>query len=373
MTGMLGWRLMLRDRWNSALAAGGIAAAVLIVFVEMGFLNGVVDSHLRVVSAVRGELVALDPGRSNLNRWDSLLPARLPQLAAIEGVAAVLPLYQAGVSFRGAPEQSDQRIIALAFSPDDPPLDLGWRTGELQALRQPGVVLMDRLSRSIYGELSPGQDLWLASRRVRLGGFVSLGPSVINDGFVIMSTSTFAALGSNPQPAMAVIRVAGGEAPARVQARIRERLGDAVAVFLKSELAERESTHLQRAAPLGLLFGAGMVAGLFVGLVICYQVLYVTVRRRLKAFATLKAMGFGDGFILRTVLLQALLLGAMGYAAGLALAFGAYRLLAGASGLLLDLSVPRAAAVGAASLAACAVAGAIAARKAMNSHPAELV
>lgn len=370
---MLGLRLVLRERWQSALAALGIGVAVLIVFVEMGLLHGVIDSHLRIVSAVRGELILLDPARTNLNRWDSVLPAKLPQVLAVEGVAAVLPVYQAGVAFRGAPEQSDQRILVLAFSPDDPPLELQWSDEALALLRQPGTVLMDRLSRAIYGELAPGQDVWVASRRMRLGGFVALGPSLLNDGLIVMSESSFKSMRPHAQPAMGVVRVEPGADSALVQARIRERLGSRATVYRKPELAARESAYLLGAAPLGLLFGAGMLAGLFVGLVICYQVLYVAVRRRLKAFATLKAMGFGDGFILRTVVLQAALLGLGGYAVGTALALVAYRFLTEASGLPVELTLPRAAAVAAASLIACMLAGAMAARKAMASQPADLV
>jgi putative ABC transport system permease protein len=364
---------VLRDRARSAAAMAGIAAAVLIAFVEMGFMNGVIDSHLRVVDAARGDLVVLDARRDHLNKWDELLPIRAAQIAAIEGVASVSSVYQSGVPFRGTRDQPDHRIIVFAFPPDDPPLELGWGEDTLQALRQPGTVLLDRLSRPIYGDLKVGQDVWLDGHRLRLGGFVTLGPTVINDGQLVMSESTLRSLRRYTQPKMVVVRVRERGEVGRVQSEIRERLGPEVDVFSKSELALRESSYLRRVAPLGLLFGAGMAAGLFVGMVICYQVLYIAVRRRLKAYATLKAMGFGNRFVLGTVVQQALLLGAGGFLAGLLMTVVAYALLASRTGLEIDLSIGRVAAMGMACALACAAAGAAAAMKALRFKPADLL
>ncbi len=375
MSPLLGWRLVARDGRRSLLAAAGIGMAVLIVFVELGFLNGVIDSQLRVVAAARGELVVLDARRNHLNKWDELLPIRVAQIGAVDGVAAVRPVYQAGLSFRPAPREPEQRIIVMAFAPDDPPLELGWSAETLRQLRQPGVVLMDRLSRPIYGRLQVGQDVWIAGARMRLGGFIELGPTVITDGQLVMSETNFnGALGSaiSRRPKMAVVQVAPGHDVATVQARLRHLLGAEASVFTKAELAEREAAYLKRVAPIGLLFGAGMLGGLFVGLVICYQVLYDAVRRRMKAFATLKAMGFGERFILVTVLEQAVALALAGYVLGAVGALWVYRLLGQATGLDISLTVPRAAFVATACVAACVLAGAMASARARRLPPAEL-
>ena len=372
MTGGLGWRLVLRDPLRSLLAVGGIGVAVLIAFVEMGFLNGVIDSQLRIVAAARGELIAINARRVHLNRWDSLAQIRVRQLAAIAGVAAALPVYQSGYGMRSAPDEPDARVIVLALDAEDPALELGWTAETRQGLRAPGTALFDRLSRPIYGALTPGQDVWLEGHRLKLGGFVSLGPTVVNDGHLVMSTATYRTLNPDADPRMAVLRLAPGAEPARVKQEIARLIGREVSVFTKRELAERESRFLMHAAPLGLLFGAGMTAGLVVGLVICYQVLYVAIRRRLKAIATLKAMGFTNGFIAWTVLEQACVIALGGYAAGLALAALAYHVLGDRTALAIDLSWPRATALAAGCLVACLAAGMLAAAKAARIPPAEL-
>jgi putative ABC transport system permease protein len=367
-----GWRLLRRDCVRSAVGMGGIAMATLIVFVEWGFMNGVIDSQLRIVDAVRGDLIVLDARRTHLNKWESLQPIRAQQIAAVEGVRSVTPVYQTGVPFRRTPEQSDQRIIIIAFPPDDPPLELDWNEAALRLLRQPGTVLLDHLSRPIYGQLTLGQDVWLDGFRFKLGGFVKLGPTLINDGQIVMSESTLLKMQPGAKPQMVLVRVSSGADVSLVQARIREQLGSEIDVFRKSELAHREDTYLRQAAPLGLLFGAGMIAGLFVGWVICYQVLYDSVRRRLKAYITLKAMGFGDGFIMRTVLQQALQMGVGGCALGAALAAAVYTALAYSTGLAFQLTWVRGACVATACLVTCMLAGCMAALKVIRSNPADL-
>ena len=370
--GLLGWRLVTRDAWRSVLAMAGIATAVLIVFVEMGFMNGVLDSQLRIVEAVRGDLVVLDKRRLHLDKWDGLLPIRLSQIAVVPGVAVARPLYQAGMNLRNSPDMPDRRVVVLAFSPEDPPLELGWSRATLDGLREPGRVLFDRKSRPIYGELTVGQALWLDGSRVRLGGHINLGPTVIIDGVMVSSESTLKSINPGVRPIMAVVRVAPGADVERVKQALLSLAGEDLDVFRPGELADRETTYLRRAAPIGLLFGAGMAAGLFVGLVICYQVLYVAIRRRIQAFATLKAMGFGNAFVIGVILHQAVLYAAGGFLIGLAAAFLLYQELALRTGLAIFLTAPRIGAIALACLLASVVAGLAAARQVIHCEPADL-
>jgi putative ABC transport system permease protein len=260
----------------------------------------------------------------------------------------------------------------MAFSPDAPPLQLGWDAPALERLRTPDTALFDRASRPIYGDLEVGQDIWVEGRRLQLGGYVELGPTIVVDGLLVVSESTMKSMNPDTRPKMAVLRLAPGADPARVKQAIRALLDGDLDVYQAGDLAAREAAYLRHAAPIGLLFGAGMSAGLFVGLVICYQSLYVAIRRRIDAFATLKAIGFGNAFITRVVLQQTALYAAGGFLLGLALATAAYDWLARISGLAIDLNVPRIAAIALGCLLVCLVAGLLVSRQVIRSDPAEL-
>lgn len=368
----LGWRLAWRDPWRSLLAMAGIGMAVLIAFVEMGFMNGILDSQMRTITAAQGDLVILDKRRTHLDKWDDILPIRLQQIASLPEVSAVLPVYQHGWNLRTSRDGPEKRIIVIAFSPDDLPLQLGWDQAALDRLRVPHTALFDRASRPIYGDLKLDQDIWVEGRRLRLGGFIELGPTIVIDGVLLVSESTIKALHPGSRPKMAVVRLAKGAEPAQVQRAIRTISGGDLDVYRASDLAAREAAYLRHAAPIGMLFGAGMLAGLFVGLVICYQALYVAIRRRIDAFATLKAIGFSNSFITQVVLQQTALYAAGGFLLGLALSAVAYDQLAQTSGLAIGLNAARISAIGLGCLAVCLVAGLMASRQVIKSDPAEL-
>ena len=59
--------------------------------------------------------------------------------------------------------------------------------------------------------------------------------------------------------------------------------------------------------------------------VVVYQILYTEVTNHLPQFATMKAMGFTDGYLLKVVLSQAFILSILGYIPGFFLALVLYR------------------------------------------------
>jgi putative ABC transport system permease protein len=66
-------------------------------------------------------------------------------------------------------------------------------------------------------------------------------------------------------------------------------------------------------------FGITIALGFIVGAAVTGQTLYLFIVENLKQFGALKAMGVPNGGILRMVLLQALLIGGIGYGVGVGL------------------------------------------------------
>ncbi|HEY5720069.1 MAG TPA: FtsX-like permease family protein [Gammaproteobacteria bacterium] len=76
------------------------------------------------------------------------------------------------------------------------------------------------------------------------------------------------------------------------------------------------------------MFYSGALIAVLVSAAIFMQVLSTDLIRRLPSYATLRAMGFGAGFVHAVALLQSLLLGLLGFGPALLLALGANRLVA---------------------------------------------
>jgi putative ABC transport system permease protein len=67
-------------------------------------------------------------------------------------------------------------------------------------------------------------------------------------------------------------------------------------------------------------FGITITLGFLIGVAIAGQTFYLFTIENLKQFGALKAMGLGNGRIVGMILLQAVVVGAMGYGIGLGLA-----------------------------------------------------
>ena len=66
-------------------------------------------------------------------------------------------------------------------------------------------------------------------------------------------------------------------------------------------------------------FGITVTLGFIVGAAVAAQTFYIFILENLRQFGALKAIGVTDGQILRMVILQALVVGAIGYGLGIGL------------------------------------------------------
>lgn len=311
---LFGLRMLVRDPGRLLRASAGLSVAVVIVLVEISFWTSVSDAHLRIIEASRADLFMIDWRRLHLNKWDKLAPMNLSRARATDGVAEVQPIYQAGMMLRTSPEAGPKRVIALGIPTDSVTLDVGVDRAVLRRLAEPGTLVYDRGSRSaIYGDIGVGDEVLVDDQRMKVVGTALLGPNLVNDGNVLLSLGNMQRLRPGSDPIMALVRVRPDADLMDVRQRLAQTLGSEVQVYTRAQLQWRETRYLGQVAPAGVLFGAGMIAGLLVGAVICYQSFYMTVRRQGKAFATLSAMGAPPGAIGLMVLVQALVLSVLAF------------------------------------------------------------
>src|SRR5262249_53645251 len=110
-------------------------------------------------------------------------------------------------------------------------------------------------------------------------------------------------------------------------------IGQDVDILTKAEFSDREKRFWKNSTPIGFAFGFGMAIGFTVGVVICYQVLATDVADHLPQFATLKAIGYSNRYVIGVVLQEALLLGAVGFLPGMLISLVIYQVLSAQTGL----------------------------------------
>ena len=92
----------------------------------------------------------------------------------------------------------------------------------------------------------------------------------------------------------------------------------------------------------------------------------------LSEYATLKAIGYSDGFVVAIILQESLILALLAFAPSFLLSLGLYGFLARATSLMVVMTVPRAALVFLFTLAMCGASGWLATAKLRRLDPAEI-
>ena len=88
-------------------------------------------------------------------------------------------------------------------------------------------------------------------------------------------------------------------------------------VLTQDEFRKRSQAYWLFQTGAGAALIAGAVLGLIVGIVIVAQTLYSSTKDHINEFATLRALGAGAGYIVKVILMQAVLSGLIGFASRL--------------------------------------------------------
>jgi putative ABC transport system permease protein len=206
-------------------------------------------------------------------------------------------------------------------------------------------------------------------------GTVELGPSFGADGNVVLSETNFRRvmtqrLASNTD--LIALRLRPGADVAAVKARLAAVLPQDVLVMTQAELVGWERHYWETGTPIGFIFAFGSLMGLIVGMVIVYQILFSDISIHMREYATLKALGYSQGYLRKVVLGAALILALLGFVPGALLSAALYRMIAGATFLSLQMETPRAVLVFALIFGMCITAGLLAMRKLREANPADM-
>jgi putative ABC transport system permease protein len=371
---MLALRLLVHDKRRLFAMSASIAMGVVIMFLQLGLLEGILDAQAIVARFVRGDLLVMNQARKDLQHWDTIDRYEIAQIAAAPGVAKVTPVYEDHVGLTDPDGKNIRRIIVFAFPPeaDALPFALGDPKKVSAELQLADGFLFDARSRPIYGEIRPGMNIDIDKYPLPVLGVVRMGPDFLNDGNIFMSEGEWLSRRPWANPIMAVVRVAPGAAVDKVRKAILQQTPGDVVALTPADTVRREIASTLKTTPIGILFGVGVIAGMVIGAINGYQVLYTEVSDHLSQLATLKAIGFADQFLRGAIMVQALTLSGTGFLVGVAVALGLDAYVASLTSLPVHIDPRTAAFVCAANLVTCALAGRLAVRRVDAADPASL-
>ncbi|MCA1994476.1 MAG: ABC transporter permease DevC [Coleofasciculus sp. S288] len=377
----LAWLQLSREKMRLLVALAGISFADILMFMQLGFRDALFDSAVTLHKNLQGDVFLISPQSEAIISMKSFPRRRLYQALGFEGVQSISPMYMDTALWKNPETRGTRGILVLGFNPRDSVLDLPGVTQNLDTIKMPDVVLFDDTSRPEFGPISQwfnqGKDVTteVGERRIKVGGVFSLGASFGADGNIVTSDLNFLRLFPKRDGGLIDIGVIKLEPTAdleKVLTNMRQNLPEDVKVLSKEELIEFEKKYWQTGTAIGFIFTLGTSMGFIVGMVIVYQILYTDVTNHLPEYATLKAMGYKDSYLLTIVFQEALILALLGYFPGIFLASGLYGLTRIATNLPMAMTLVRAVTVLVLTIIMCCVSGAIAVRKLEAADPADI-
>jgi putative ABC transport system permease protein len=379
----IAWLQLTHERIRLAVAVSGIVFADVLMFMQLGFQDSLYDVNTILHQSLQADLILISPQTLAINYIESFPKRRQYQALNIDGVESVRSIYIEKQTWQNLESRQNYPILMLAFNPIEASIDLPGVKQHLDQLKQPDTVLFDQASRPEYGAAAIHQLMMTEERvttevnrqEVEVSGTFLMGPSFSADANLITSDLTFLKLVPQRDPEqidMTLIKLRSDVDPQRMAAILEAHLPDDISILTKQEFVDLEKSYWARSTPIGFIFSLGVGMGFIVGAVIVYQVLYTEISDHLSEYATLKAIGYSQQYLLGIIFQEALILAFVSYLPGFLITVGLYHLTKTATFLPIVMTVGRATLVMFLTVAMCAVSGTIAIRKLKAADPADI-
>lgn len=381
---------------RTAVSAAGVTFALLLVFMQLGFLGAVSNTATILYNQLDFDIVIRSPDYLHLYETRNFDQNWLTWCKGQTDIAEVKPFWVDLMRWQNPVDHRFRAIALLSYRLDQPvflsakvlvdPL-----TGEDNShwLHNPRNLLIDSATRKDFGPKNGkrytaadiGTEVMLNNQRVRIAGLTDIGTGLATNGQALISHNGFAksvAWNAQKKVSLGLVRLRpGADADAvarRLNALVKgNNLGSGMVEFVtRKDAIAIETRRWIRETPIGIIFQMGVLLALMVGTTVVYQVLATDVANRMPEYATLKAMGYSPYFLSKIVLTQALYLAILSFLPAWLLAEALYRITTWAAGVQITMTYERILFVAVAGILICVLSGIVALRKLQRAEPASL-
>jgi putative ABC transport system permease protein len=316
-------KMLIGDRAKYLGLVLGIGFATLLMSQQVSIFIGLMTRTASQIIDVReADVWVMHPRVKYVDEIEAMPDIDLVRVRGVEGVAWAVPLYKGNAVIR-ATDGLLQQVILMGLDDGSligrPPEIL---LGSLADLKRPNALMMDRAGHEFIwpGEpLRTGRVVEINDRRVEIVAIAKASPPFVTFPFVYTRYSE--ALRFTPPQrnklSFVLVRATDGIEPAALARRIEARTG--LQALPWREFAWRSVRHYVERTGIPVNFGITVTLGFLVGAAVAAQTFYIFVIENLRQFGALKAIGVTDSQILRMVILQALVVGVLGYGLGIGL------------------------------------------------------
>ena len=316
-------KMLLGDTAKYLALVFGVAFATLLMSQQVSIFIGLMTRTASQVLDVReADIWVMDTRVRYVDEVEPLPDAALGRVRSVDGVEWAAPLYKGLAIFR----TQDGLINQVSLVGVDDETLVGapreWLSGDLEALRQPGGIVFDREGAGLIwpeGDVlnRVGTEAEINDRRVVVTGIANASAPFIT--FPVAYVRYSEALRLTPpqrnKMSFVLVHARDGVDASQLAEQITRQTGYQALTW--DQFAWRSVNYYLTRTGIPINFGITVFLGFLVGAAVTAQTFYLFVVENLRQFGALKAIGATNGQITGMVLLQAAVVGTIGYALGI--------------------------------------------------------
>lgn len=316
-------KMLIGDRAKYFALIFGIAFATLLMSQQVSiFISLMTRTANQVLDVREADIWVMDSRVRYVDEVEPLPDTALTRVRSVEGVEWAVPLFKGLAIFRSGEGLVNQ--VSLVGVDDESLVGAPktWLSGDASVLRTPEAIVLDREGAML---IWPGEDplskvgfeAEINDRRVRVAAIADSSPPFIT--FPVAYVKYTDALRITPPQrnklSFVLVRAEPGENTRALAAKISEQTG--LKALTWDQFGWASVLYYLTRTGIPVNFGITVMLGFVVGAAITAQTFYLFVIENLRQFGALKAIGATNTQIAGMVLLQAAVVGALGYALGI--------------------------------------------------------
>ena len=315
-------KMLTGDRTKYFGIVFGVSFAALLMAQQSSIFCGLMRNTTSQIRDIEGgDIWVMDPNVQFIDDTKPMSENELYRVRGVEGVDWAVRLYK-GIAKARMADGNFQQMIVIGVDKDTPvgfPRPERVIHGSIADLRQVNAVFIDEFGwRYLFGDkpFLPGTELELNDKRAVIVGMVQCSPTF--QTFPILYCTYDQAREFVPQERKTLTFVLVKAKPDITHEDLCERIEDKTGLRAKTNDQFFWSTidYYMKRTGIPINFGITVMLGFIVGCAIAGQTFYLFTIENLKQFGALKAMGVSNFCIVRMILLQALVVGVIGYCLG---------------------------------------------------------
>lgn len=317
----IAWKMLTGDQTKYFGTVFGVAFGVLLISQQTSIFVSLMRRTAHAVIDVRDASVwVMDPNQQNADEIKPLSDSDLNRIRGVDGVAWAVRYFKS-LARAKIETGSFRQVVLLGL--DDATLvgaPVKMREGSLANLRRPDAIIVDKAGYEYLWGQEPirlGRTLEMNDRRAVLVGICEATAPFQTFPVVYTRYSQAVQFVAGERKVMSFVltKPQPGITDQTLAQRIHEKTG--LMAQSRRDFVWFVIGYYLRNTGIPVNFGITIALGFIVGTAIAGQTFYLFTLENLKQFGALKAMGVSDWKITGMVLLQATIVGVIGYGLGI--------------------------------------------------------